>query len=491
MAFVGYYNVTVDGFKNPAANTDIFLSYSDDGGRSWSQPTQVNDDDSQTDGYTGSNDDPGLGQVDGRSQYMPEIAVDPTTGTVVLSWRDARDDAANARVATYLTTSIDGGNTFSAQSYANPSKTAVNAITGATEVLGPMPDNESSNNNKTDTAFGYGDQMGLAVYQGQVYPIWAGNFNEGTYDAATNMVIGPLLQIYYQPMVIAGGPRIISSTQGPITNYYDTPTSPPGSPISFTVTFDRPIDPISPGYVPTFTAADVLVFYHDTTNGDPSIPLRVLPEVTPVLSSGVGPDGKFGYTEFTVTFDPTTQPDGAPTNITNFTGTYSYAVLPDANGTPIVEPIRSFVTSPVTLPVIGPVPSKDVPLRVPTSGTGGSGTPDDITTSTITIANANYNDATIEPTATQPGITVNLTLDHQRDGDLFIQLTAPNGTVTVLYEKPNDNGVNFVNTTFSDDATVSIESPNATRTVLQSQRLPAAATARQLERQRLTVLTRC
>ncbi len=84
----------------------------------------------------------------------------------------------------------------------------------------------------------------------------------------------------------------------------------------------------------------------------------------------------------------------------------------------------------MTLPVIGPVASKQVPLRVPTSGTGGSGTADDITTSTITIANANYNDATIT------SLTVNMTLDHQRDGDLFIEFTAPNGTVTVLYEKP-------------------------------------------------------
>ena len=73
----------------------------------------------------------------GRVQFQPEIAVDPVTGTVVLSWRDGRDDAARARVATYLTTSIDGGQTFSAQTYANPSYTAINAITGQTVVIGP------------------------------------------------------------------------------------------------------------------------------------------------------------------------------------------------------------------------------------------------------------------------------------------------------------------------------------------------------------------
>ena len=106
--------------------------------------------------------------------------------------------------------------------------------------------------------------------------------------------------------------------------------------------------------------------------------------------------------QFTVTFDPTTQPDGTPSGITNYTGTYSYMILPDGNGTAISSPIRSFVDTPVILPTIGPVASKQVPLRVPTSGTGGSGTADDITTSTITIANANYNDATIT------SLTVNL-----------------------------------------------------------------------------------
>ena len=46
--------------------------------------------------------------------------MDQATGTVVLDWRDARDDAANARVATYIATSIDGGLTLSPQTYANP-----------------------------------------------------------------------------------------------------------------------------------------------------------------------------------------------------------------------------------------------------------------------------------------------------------------------------------------------------------------------------------
>ena len=66
-----------------------------------------------------------MGVVTGRTQFQPAIAVDQATGTVVMSWRDARDDAANARVATYVTASIDGGLTFNQQVYANPQKTVV------------------------------------------------------------------------------------------------------------------------------------------------------------------------------------------------------------------------------------------------------------------------------------------------------------------------------------------------------------------------------
>ena len=141
-------------------------------------------------------------------------------------------------------------------------------------------------------------------------------------------------------MVIAAGPRIVNSTMGPI------PLSEAESgQVSFTVTFDRPIDPPA-SRTATFTTTDVQVFYHDTTDGDPSVPLQVL-SVTPVASTGVGPDDKFGYTEFTVTFNPMRSAGGSPSGITNFTGTYSYLVVPDdGNGNPIESPIRSSVISP-------------------------------------------------------------------------------------------------------------------------------------------------
>jgi subtilisin-like proprotein convertase family protein len=442
-AFVGYFNVKVDGVQNPEDNTDIFLTFSDDGGRTWSSPEVVNNDATNTDGSSAASENlPDI--FTGRVQFQPEIAVDPVTGTLVLSWRDGRNDASRSQVATYLTTSIDGGQTFSAQTYANPSQTAINSITGQTVVIGPESDNESGGNSNTDHTWGYGTQMGLAVFNGQIYPVWAGNLNQG--HIVNGAVQGPFLSIFYQPMVVADGPRIVSSDMGPIS----LAEAESGS-VSFTVTFDRPINPPSvDGYTttPTFTPADVLVYYHDTTNGDPSVPLQVT-SVTPITASGVGPENRFGYTQFQVTFD--SLPSGANPATYNYTGTYSYMILPDdGSGTAISSPIRSFVNSPVDQPVIGPVSSPDVPLAVPTSGTGGSGTSDDITTSLITINNSNYINANVT------GITVNMTLDHQRDGDLTITLTAPNGAVTTLYSKPGDNGQNFISTTFSDQATKSI-----------------------------------
>ena len=65
--------------------------------------------------------------------------------------------------------------------------------------------------------------------------------------------------------------------------------------VNISVQFDRPVT------ASTFTTADVQVYYHDTTNGDPLTPLTVI-SVTPVTSSGNAQDG---YTEFTATFNPT------------------------------------------------------------------------------------------------------------------------------------------------------------------------------------------
>ena len=287
-AFVGYYNIKIAGYQNPASNTDVFLEYSDDAGRSWVFAGAVNNLSSQTDGYSESLADPfSLDQVTGRTQFMPTIAVDQSTGTVVLSYRDASYDASNARTATDVVTSIDGGNTWSPVTYVNPQQTAIDAITGKTVVIGPMTDNQSGGDGQRDGTYGYGNQMGLTVNNGHILVSWAGNFNQAY--IVNGAVTGDPLNIWMRTLVIASGPRIIDSTMGPIPSITDPSTgqvldgyqqAAQLSQLSFTVTYDRPINPPSGSLngepyttTPSFTAADVQVFYHDTTNGDASIPV--------------------------------------------------------------------------------------------------------------------------------------------------------------------------------------------------------------------------
>ncbi len=320
-AYVGYQypDPSPDGVNNPVANTDIFLSYyvlptpANPSGF-WVSQGIVNDDNASTDGFSSA------GTGTGRTQFQPEVAVDQATGTLVVSWRDARDDASNARVATYVATSIDGGNSFSPQTYANTADTATDAITGQADVIGPEADNQSALNPQADAAFGYGDQMGLAVFNGQLYPIWAGNLNQSSDPAGA--IIGDPLNIWYAPMVIAAGPRIVASSMGPIP--LAATTNPNG--VSISVTFDRPINTAS------FLPQDVQIFYHDTiSNTDSFVSLNVI-GITVVSS-----------TQFTITFDPT--PTGANPATYDYTGTYSYVIAPDAGlgTTPISAPVWSWV----------------------------------------------------------------------------------------------------------------------------------------------------
>ena len=119
VAFVGRSLATaatsVTSNSNPAGNTDIYLITSSNGGSTWSIPVQV-DQDNAADGRVlrgefGRRRGRLRPATSGRTQFMPSIAVDQATGTLVVSYLDTRDDAANARYATYMTTSIDGGNT--------------------------------------------------------------------------------------------------------------------------------------------------------------------------------------------------------------------------------------------------------------------------------------------------------------------------------------------------------------------------------------------
>ena len=75
VAFTGQFSNAASG------NTDVFFAFSDDYGKSWSTVRQVNDDNSALDGFSASTPGGPLG----RAQYEPSIAVDQSTGDLVVS----------------------------------------------------------------------------------------------------------------------------------------------------------------------------------------------------------------------------------------------------------------------------------------------------------------------------------------------------------------------------------------------------------------------
>ena len=139
VAFVG--RSTASG--NPTDNTDIYLVSSSNGGASWSGTVRVNQDNAFADGYSESNGTGTTTSTSGRPQFMPAVAVDQSTGTLVVSYLDARDDAARARYATYVTSSIDGGASYAPDTFVNTPQTAFDTITQQTVILGPIPDNQT------------------------------------------------------------------------------------------------------------------------------------------------------------------------------------------------------------------------------------------------------------------------------------------------------------------------------------------------------------
>jgi len=77
-------------------DADILLMYSDDEGSTWSQPIRVNGD--------------SVGN--GKSQYLPNLAIDQTTGDLAVIYYDRRESENNLFNDVYLALSTDGSETF-------------------------------------------------------------------------------------------------------------------------------------------------------------------------------------------------------------------------------------------------------------------------------------------------------------------------------------------------------------------------------------------
>jgi subtilisin-like proprotein convertase family protein len=326
-------NFTGNGPVPNANDTDIFLLTSDDGGRTWQPASPDNalpndnapvNDDNINDGFSSGN----------RPQFEPQVAVDQSTGTLVVSFFDERYDAAQARPSMFVGASIDGGATFSPETFLNTPVTAIDAIKGsgsAPITLEPIPSDASE-----DPTFGLGNSQGLAVAGGHIVALWTGNHYQDNLPADLN---DPKLDIWSGTALIASGPRVISADMGPIDEQrlangvvYDNSFAPTASGNAGTrqltgilVTFDRPVA------ISSFTPPQVRIEYRDD-NGNATNVTNLVTSVIPVDQGPYGPAG-VGFlangkqilaTEFLVRLTG----DGSP-------GTYSYSI-----GPAIIDDIR-------------------------------------------------------------------------------------------------------------------------------------------------------
>jgi hypothetical protein len=135
------YLVYTDRSSTASADTDIFVRFSDNNGTTWSSPVRVNDD-------TVGN---------GKSQFLPAIAVDQSTGNVAVTWYDTRNSSAsNNTTQVFGAVSIDGGATFSPN---------VQISAG------------TSNASAVDSPFDYGDYDKMTFANGMFWRTWADNSN--------------------------------------------------------------------------------------------------------------------------------------------------------------------------------------------------------------------------------------------------------------------------------------------------------------------------
>lgn len=137
------YLVYTDRPNSTGYDTDIYLRYSDDNGSTWTSPLRVND------------DAPG----NGKSQFLPRIALDPTTGYIAVSFHDSRNSSANTTAEYWATASLDGGVSCLPNVKVSAGMSSANVVA------------------VSSYKFDFGDYSGLAFYGGIIYPCWGDNSN--------------------------------------------------------------------------------------------------------------------------------------------------------------------------------------------------------------------------------------------------------------------------------------------------------------------------
>jgi hypothetical protein len=134
------YLVYTEETVNENHDMDIMVRFSDNNGANWSAPIRLNDDPA----------------APIRSQFLPKISVDDTTGNVGVCWHDARNSPGNNSMQVFCTV-------------AGPA--------GATPTF--LPNFLVSDGTSTSNGAGveFGDYAGIDYLNGVVHPIWADTSN--------------------------------------------------------------------------------------------------------------------------------------------------------------------------------------------------------------------------------------------------------------------------------------------------------------------------
>lgn len=135
--------------QNESDNTDIYVEYSDNNGATWSEAKRVNDD------------------ATTNSQFLPKIALDPTSGKLAVVWYDARND-----LGTGGTGDTDGLPNDDAQLWG-----AFSTDGGGSFAPNIQISAGTSNSHDSGNGIDYGDYTGLSFYGGIAHPAWSDNSN--------------------------------------------------------------------------------------------------------------------------------------------------------------------------------------------------------------------------------------------------------------------------------------------------------------------------
>jgi len=173
--------------KAGPSGDDIYFSYSNDNGTSWSTPLVVN------------HDQPGLG----RHQFRPSVFVN-SRGVIVAGWYDGRAADANTSVDYYVSYSFDGGKTFIGETKVSAQSTDFTTV----EDLIP--------------SFGIGEYLQVLASDYTGIPIWTdGRTNDGNLNIMSAFSpIAPASKVERMQSVTSGL-NITSITPNPANEKID------------------------------------------------------------------------------------------------------------------------------------------------------------------------------------------------------------------------------------------------------------------------------